>query len=100
MDRIVEAEVPILEVLLERWHSLESGRHEFLARLSDEDVARPMRYETADGKQYEQPLGEQMAHVVNHGTHFRAEAAVALTSFGFSPGDLDLMRYLREVNPA
>jgi uncharacterized damage-inducible protein DinB len=37
-----------------------------------------------------------LAHVVNHGTQSRSEAAVLLTEYGQSPGDLDLILFLRE----
>jgi len=36
-----------------------------------------------------------MAHLVSHGTQYRAEAAWSLTELGSSPGDLDLILYLR-----
>lgn len=36
-----------------------------------------------------------LAHVVNHGTQHRSEAAMILSHWGQSPGDLDLTYYLR-----
>ena len=41
-----------------------------------------------------------LAHLVNHGTQHRSEAALLLTQAGRSPGELDLIVYLEEVVPA
>jgi uncharacterized damage-inducible protein DinB len=42
-------------------------------------------------------LWQALAHVVNHGTQHRSEAAVLLTSAGHSPGDLDMVDYAETV---
>jgi uncharacterized damage-inducible protein DinB len=43
-------------------------------------------------------LWQALAHVVNHGTQHRSEAAVLLTAAGHSPGDLDMVDYIESVN--
>ena len=43
-------------------------------------------------------LWQALAHVVNHGTQHRSEAAVLLTAVGHSPGDLDMVDYIDSVN--
>ena len=37
---------------------------------------------------------QMLAHVINHGTQHRSEAAVLLTTAGRSPGELDMIVYL------
>jgi uncharacterized damage-inducible protein DinB len=37
-----------------------------------------------------------LVHVVNHGMQHRSECAVMLTNFGYSPGDLDMTRFLNQ----
>jgi uncharacterized damage-inducible protein DinB len=41
-------------------------------------------------------LWQAMAHLVNHGTQHKTEAAAMLTDFGQSPGDIDMILYLIE----
>ena len=39
---------------------------------------------------------QMLAHVVNHGTQHRSEAAALLTMAGHSPGELDMVNFVEE----
>jgi uncharacterized damage-inducible protein DinB len=64
--------------------------------LTDDAVSKTITYMNQYGEPNEQPLSQLIAHVVNHGTQFRAEAAVRLTQLGLLSGDLDLIIFLRQ----
>ena len=88
--------VTTLAQLKAAWAEEESKRRIFLDFLADSAVERRLPYRSSTGAPFEDPLEHLMLHSVNHGTQFRTEASVRLTQLGHSPGDLDLIVFLRE----
>lgn len=91
-----EKDLPTLGSLRARWQAEEQAMRTFLASLRDDDLVRSVRYVNTRGASYESTLWHILAHVVNHGTQFRSEAGMLLTEYGHSPGDVDLIFFLRE----
>ena len=91
------ADFETLAALCDRWAAETASWAAYLAGLEEGDLDRAVRYTNTTGTVFETPLWQIMLHVVNHGTQFRGEAAVLLTQYGASPGDLDLIGYLRSV---
>ncbi len=92
-----EAEFPTLAALRQRWGEEESAMRAYLDTLSDSDLSGSLQYTNTRGQSFETPRWQILAHVVNHGTQFRSEAGVALTALAHSPGDTDLIFFLREI---
>jgi uncharacterized damage-inducible protein DinB len=91
-----ENDIPTVKVLREHWLDEEHMMRAYLDSLSDEALNQKVQYTTTKGVPYKNVLWNLLAHVVNHGTQFRGEAGVALTAYGHSPGDLDLLLFFRE----
>ncbi|MBL8103036.1 MAG: DinB family protein [Anaerolineales bacterium] len=92
----LEEEFSTFEDLQTRWSMEERALSEFVASLTDEKLNSTFQYKTTKGIAYENILWQIMVHVVNHGTQHRGEAAAILTELGHSPGDIDLVIFLRE----
>lgn len=91
-----EEDFPTLGALRSRWEMEEDTMRTYLAGLEDDAPARVVEYVTTGGTAYAQPLWQILLHLVNHGTQTRSEAAMLLTEYGHSPGDLDLILFLRQ----
>lgn len=80
------------------WRVHEEKLRAYLAGLTEADLQGTFRFRRTNGEELEFVRGRALAHVVNHATQHRAEAAILLTQYGHSPGDLDMSIYLRALN--
>jgi uncharacterized damage-inducible protein DinB len=63
--------------------------------LADERLAAEVSaYHPVEKKEYRWPSWQLLSHLVNHGSHHRAEAGLMLASLGHSPGDMDFIYFV------
>ncbi len=95
-QRIKPEEFPTFESLRARWLEEESLLLTFVDGLTDEKLSNAFSYTNTEGKALTRILWQSMAHVVNHGTQHKTEAAAILTALGHSPGDIDMIWFAAE----
>jgi uncharacterized damage-inducible protein DinB len=88
-------ELPTLQAIRTRWQSEEQKMRAFLAGLTDSDFKQAIHYRTTGGTQRATPLGDILHHLLLHGMQHRSEMAAILSHFGYSPGDIDFIVFLR-----
>jgi uncharacterized damage-inducible protein DinB len=93
---LTEVDLPTLDALKERWQVEEGDMRAYLGGLDDSDLNGIVRYMIPGGIVRERVLWHCLIHVVNHGTQHRSEAAALLTSYGYSPGDMDFTVFLNQ----
>ena len=87
---------PTFESLRARWADEEDRLMKFVADLTGERLYSKIKYISTEGYPPERVLWECMAHLINHGTQHKTEAAGILTGMGHTPGDIDLIVSLNE----
>jgi uncharacterized damage-inducible protein DinB len=88
---------PTLDDLEARFKDEQLKMLGYLRGLTDADLARLVSYQSTKGQPYQNTLWHLLVHVVNHGTQHRSEVAMVLTQLGYSPGDLDMLVYFRQL---
>ena len=84
-----------IATLRARWARQSEITRACLDTLQDDDLNRTHTRQRG-GETHDWILWQALVHVVNHGTQHRAECAALLTSFGCSPGDMDMTLFYNE----
>ena len=85
--RLQDADFPDAAALAASWEVEERAMRAYLGSVSDDALAGPF---------YDVTLWHVIAHVAHHGMQHRSEAALLLTGYGYSPGDIDMVFWLEE----
>jgi uncharacterized damage-inducible protein DinB len=71
----------------------------YLSMLQSEDFEKPLLYKNLKGEDFENKLSDVLAHVINHGTHHRAQAGQHLITAGIEKlPPTDYIFYMRTLN--
>jgi uncharacterized damage-inducible protein DinB len=89
---------PDLQSIQTRWRAIEADTQQFIDQLNLPQLVKVISYTNTKGEEWAYPLWQQMVHQVNHATQHRSEVAAMLTYWGNSPGDLDYLVYLDQIN--
>ena len=71
----------------------------FLEALTDTQLHERFTYQAVNGDARDSLLWHTMLHVITHGMQHRSEVAMLLSERGCSPGDIDLITYIRAQHP-
>lgn len=92
------ADFASLAALITDWQAEEASMQSFVEGLPESSIDQWVDYITTSGKPQGSTLWKALLHVVFHGMQFRAEAGAILGALGHSPGDLDLLYFLRDTD--
>jgi uncharacterized damage-inducible protein DinB len=91
-----EADFATPQLLHDACMAEETRMRAYLSSLGDSDLEQICQYKSTKGMPFQNTIWHLLSHMLNHGTQHRAEAAAMLTDWGHSPGDVDMILYLRE----
>ena len=72
----------------------------YAEKLDARELARDAHFTNSAGQACRDPVEAIVRHVVNHGTHHRAQIASTLRAAGFPPPVMDYIAWRRELRAA
>ena len=92
-DKILEAsDFSHMAALKSRWDIEKTAWLDFVDELTGADLEKAFREESHNGPN----VWQVIVHVITHGIQHRSEAAMVLTGYGYSPGELDFAVFMQE----
>jgi len=79
-----------------RWSEEERFMKSYIRSLSEEYLAEIVEIKNWRGEVSMMPIWNMLTHIIMHSMQHRSEAAELLTKYDQSPGDLDLIFFIRE----
>jgi uncharacterized damage-inducible protein DinB len=90
-----------IEALRAAWQALEVKWRSYFDGLTDDDLARSMRYTLLNGTPGMSVLWQMMQHVINHASYHRGQVATMVRQLGAAPASpMDLIAFYRERQQA
>jgi uncharacterized damage-inducible protein DinB len=68
----------------------------YLAAISEEEHARPVRYRNQTGAEFVTTVSDILTHVALHGAYHRGQIAAVLRAHGTAPISTDFIAFVRE----
>jgi uncharacterized damage-inducible protein DinB len=84
---------PTLASVTEPWSRVERQMREYLARLSDEDLACEVDFALGSGPRHRMSRGDLLRHAAIHAAHHRGQIALLVRTLGFEPGNFDFLLF-------
>lgn len=96
---LTQADFPDLRSLRRRWKDEDGALAAYLGSLNETQCQGRVEYRWPRAQPRRRPLWQIIVHIVNHGTHHRAEVGRALAGLGHSPGDMDFLHFIAKQPP-
>jgi len=87
---------PDLASLRARWQAVEHDVTDFVAALTDADLARIYEYKTTSGAPQSDPGWQMLQHLANHGSYHRGQIATLLRQLGAKAEGTDMIVFYRQ----